>query len=154
MCLILISELIALIQGIHMISSLLWWSTTFVIIFVIRPANRTGSLAIVLPKIRRVIILSSTISIVSGLILFGWLFNFSIQTLAITTTKSILILIFGPLSLIVYYHILLGTRTRLFNPKSNMHKEMVLVKILPYLMFSLLTTTMISMVIASSIVLF
>lgn len=135
-----------------MIFSLLWWSATFVVIFVIRPANRTGSLAIVLPKMRKLIILASTISIVSGLILFGLLFNFNIQTLVITT-KSILILIFGPLSLIVYYHILHGTRTRLFNPKSNMHKGMVLVKIIPYLMFGLLTTTMISMVIASSMIL-
>ena len=148
----MISEFIALIQGIHMIFSLLWWSTTFVIIFVIRPANRTGILSVILPKIRKIIILASTISIVSGLILFGLLFNLSGQTLVITT-KSILILTSGALSLIVYYHILLGTHTRLFNSKSNTRNGRFLIKGVPYLMFGLLTITMILMVIASSLVL-
>lgn len=135
-----------------MIFSLLWWSATFVVIFVIRPANRTGSLAIVLPKIRKVIILASTISILSGMILFWLLFNFNVQTFAITK-NNILILTSGPLSLIVYYHILFGTRARLFNSRSNIHMGMMLVRIIPYLMFGLLTTTMISMVISSSMVL-
>lgn len=135
-----------------MIFSLLWWSATFVVIFVIRPANRTGSLAIVLPRIRKVIILASTISILSGMILFWLLFNFNVQTFAITT-NNILILTSGPFSLIVYYHIIFGTRTRLFNSRSNIHMGMMLVRIIPYLMLGLLTTTMISMVISSSMVL-
>ena len=135
-----------------MIFSLLWWSTTFVVIFAIRPANRTGSLSVVLPEIRKIIILASTISIVSGLILFGLLFNFNGQTLIITT-KSILIMTSGPLSLIVYYHILIGTRTRPFISKSNTQNGRLLAKGVPYLMFGLLTITMILMVIASSMVL-
>lgn len=132
-----------------MIFSLLWWSTTFVVIFVIRPVNRTGNLSVVLPRIRKIILIASTISIVSGLILFWLLFDFGGHTLVITT-KGILILTSGSLSLVVYYHILLGTRTRLSYSKSNMQKGIVLVKGMPYLMFGFLTITMISMVIVSS----
>jgi high-affinity Fe2+/Pb2+ permease len=134
-----------------MVFSLLWWSTTFVVIFIIRPANRTGNLSIVLPKIRRVIIIASTISITSGLILYGMLFNFNIQNF-INTTDSFLILISGLLSLIVYYHVLLGTHRSLLNSKSNMLGGIVSTKIIPYLMFGLLSTTMVSMIIASSMV--
>jgi hypothetical protein len=131
-----------------MISSLLWWSATFIIIFIIRPSNRTGNLSIVLPKIRKVIIIASTMSITSGLIVLGMSFNFSIQNF-INTTKSIFILISGFFSLIVYYHILIGTHRRLLDPKSKMLGRVVVVKIIPYLMFGLLSTTMVSMIVAS-----
>lgn len=134
-----------------MISSLLWWSATFIVIFIIRPANRTGNLSIVLPKIRKVIIIASTISITSGLIVLGTSFNFSIQNL-INTTKSILILISGFFSLIVYYHILFGTHRSLLDPKSKMLGRVEVVRIIPYLMFGLLSTTMVFMIVASRIV--
>jgi hypothetical protein len=134
-----------------MISSLLWWSATFIVIFIIRPANRTGNLSAVLPKIRKVIIIASTISIISGLIVLGTSFNFSNQNF-INTTKSILILISGFFSLIVYYHILLGTHRCLLNLKSKMLGRVIVVKIIPYLMFGLLSTTMVSMIVASRIV--
>jgi hypothetical protein len=148
----LISEIDGLIQGIHIISSLLWWSATFIVIFIIRPANRTGNLSIVLPKIRKVIIITSTISITSGLIVLGSSFNFSIQNF-INTTKGILILISGFFSFIVYCHILLGTHRSLLNPKSKMLGKVVVVKIIPYLMFGLLSTTMVSMLVASRMML-
>ena len=134
-----------------MIFSLLWWSATFVVIFVIRPVNRTGNLSTVLPRIRRVIIIASTISITSGLTLFGISFNFNIQNF-FATTESIFILMSGLLSLIVYYHVLLGTQGGLLNSKSNLFKKIVVVKIIPYLMFGLLSITMVSMIIASNTV--
>ena len=56
----------------------------------------------------------------------------------------------GLLSLIVYYHVLLGTQGGLLNSKSNLFKRIVVVKIIPYLMFGLLSITMVSMIIASN----
>lgn len=132
-----------------MIFSIFWWSITFVVIFVIRPSNRSGELSIMLPKIRRIIIITSTISITTGLISFGILTNFEVQNFA-NTKKGILILLSGSLSLIVYYHILSGYfRNSLTR---NNHINRMFIKFLPYAMFSLLTTTMIFMVIASRIV--
>lgn len=132
-----------------MIFSILWWSITFVVIFIIRPANRIGNLSIVLPKIRKVIIFASTISIISGLIQFGMFFNFDIPGF-INSAGSILIMISGFFSLIVYYHILFVTHKSLPSPKPKILAVIVSVEIIPYLMFGLLSVTMVSMIIVSS----
>ncbi len=145
----MISDIVALLQGIHMIFSIVWWSVTFLVIFIIRPSNRTGNLSIVLPKIRRIIIFTSTISLTSGLILFVMLFNFEVPNF-VYTAKGVLILLFGSLSLIVYYHVLRGTYTSSLT--KNIHINIDFIKFLPHVMFGLLTTTMIFMVIASRIV--
>ena len=145
----MISEFGELIRGIHMIFSIFWWSITFVVIFIIRPANTTGNLSIVLPKIRKVVIFASTVSIISGLIQFGMLFNFNIPSF-INSAGSILIVISGFFSLIVYYHILFVTHRGLPSPKPKILAGIVSAKIIPYLMFGLLSATMVSMIIVSS----
>ena len=146
----MISEYSILIQGIHLITSILWWSITLIVINIIRPLNKGGNLSITLPQIRRLVILASTISIASGIVLFGFNSNFQFEDL-VYTTKGNVILFSGYLSLIVYYHVLSGS-----NPNSmisKLHKVLKLNKFIPSIIFGFLTTAMVSMILASAIIL-
>src|SRR6476659_9444752 len=66
-----IYELHIFIDIIHLMSSFLWWSITFVVVLIVRPLNKIGNFFIILPKIQKIFLYVSTVSIVSGFILFG-----------------------------------------------------------------------------------
>lgn len=146
----MIGEYSILIQGIHSISSILWWSVTLIVISVIRPLNRGGNLSIILPQIRKLVIFASTISIISGFALFGLDSIFQFKDL-IYTTRGHIILFSGSLSILVYYHILFGSKAH--SIASKLHKALKLTKFIPYIMFGFLSATMVSMILASSIIL-
>jgi hypothetical protein len=146
---VLIAEYSILIQGIHSISSMLWWSVTLIVIFIIRPLNERGNLSIILPRVRKLVIFVSTVSIASGFVLFGFNSNFQFENL-IYTTKGNVILFSGSMSIIVYYHVLYGPPNSV---ASKLHKALKLCKFIPYIMFGFLTTAMVSMILASAIIL-
>jgi hypothetical protein len=145
----LIGEYNILIQGIHSISSILWWSVTLIVITIIRPLNGGGNLSIVLPRIRKLVIYASTFSIGSGFFLFGFNSNFQFEDL-IHTTKGNVILLSGSLTLIVYYHILSGSRGN--SVTSKLHKALKINKFIPYIMFSFLSIALVSMILASAVI--
>ena len=121
-----------------------------IVITIIRPLNKGGNFSIILPQIRRLVIFASTISIASGIVLFGFNSNFQFEDLVYTTNGNV-ILFSGYLSLIVYYHVLSGS-----NPNSmvsKLHKVLKLNKFIPPIMFGFLTTAMVSMILASAIIL-
>jgi hypothetical protein len=149
-CVVLIGEYSILIQGIHSISSTLWWSVTLIMIFIIRPLNERGNLSIILPRIRKLVIFASTVSIASGFVLFGFNSNFQFENL-IYTTKGNVILFSGSLSIIVFYHVLYGPKPN--SVASKLHKALKLNKFIPYIMFGFLTTALVSMILASAIIL-
>ena len=145
----MIGEYSILIQGIHSISSILWWSVTLIVVTIIRPLNGGGNLSIILPHIRKLVIFASTVSITSGLVLFGLNSNFQFEDL-IHTTKGNVILFSGSLSLIVYYHVLSGSKPD--SVASKLHKVLKLTKFIPYIMFGFLTVAMALMILASAII--
>jgi len=145
----LIGEYSLLIQGIHSISSILWWSVTLIVITIIRPLNGEGNLSTILPRIRKLVIYASTVSIASGFVLFGLNSNFQFEDL-INTAKGNVILFSGSLSLIVYYHVLFGSKPN--SVASNLHKVLKLNKFIPYIMFGFLTAALVSMILASAII--
>ncbi len=149
-CVVLIGEYSILIQGIHLITSILWWSITLIVIAIIRPLNKGGIISIILPQIRRLVIVASTISIASGFVLFGFNSNFQFEDLVYTTNGNV-ILFSGILSLIVYYHVLSGAN--LNSMVSKLHKVLKLNKFIPPIMFGFLTTAMVLMILASEIIL-
>lgn len=121
-----------------------------IVIAIIRPLNKGGNLSIMLPQIRRIIIFASTISIASGFVLFGFNSNFQFEGLVYTSNGNV-ILFSGCLSLIVYLHVLSGS-----NPNSmvsKFHKVLKLNKFIPSTMFGFLTIAMVSMILASTIIL-
>jgi len=145
----LIGEYSILIQGIHSISSILWWGVTLIIVTIIRPLNREGDLSIILPRIRKLVIFTSTISIISGFFLFGLNSNFKFDDLIHTISGNI-VLFSGSLSLVVYYHVLFGSKAN--SVSSKLHKVLKLTKFIPYIMFGFLTATMVLMIFVSAII--
>ena len=132
-----------LIQIIHLVFSVLWWSITFFVLFIIRPFNKQGNFSCMLPKVQKVIILISSISFVSGMLLFFVISNFQITKLFLTLSGK-MILVGGLLALPVYCYII-------FN-KLNKTKRLVIQKtFIPYVLFIMLTSAMVSMIIASKI---
>ncbi|WP_458746167.1 hypothetical protein [Candidatus Nitrosocosmicus sp. T] len=121
-----------------------------IVITIIRPLNKVGNLSIISPPIRRLVIFASTISIASGFVLFGFNSNFQFEDLVYTTNGSV-ILFSGFLSLIVYYHVLSGSNHN--SMVSKLHKVLKLNKFIPSIMFGFLTTAMVSMILASAIIL-
>src|SRR5919112_3322868 len=103
----LIYESQVIVGIIHLVSSFLWWSITFVVVAIIRPANRSGVLSVILPKVQKIVIAVSTVSTVSGLILFGINTNYQFYALFLTAWGNV-ILVAGILSLIVYCNVVSG----------------------------------------------
>lgn len=139
---------IALMLSIHLVFSLLWWSTTLVVIFIIRPSNRSGVMSPILPKIRKLVLIASSASIFSGLVLYGLFSNLNFQSY-FHSHSGLVILISGSLSLIVYFHVLRGNAHHKFLAKRKSLGKAIQTYI-PFIMFGLLTATMISMVIVSA----
>jgi high-affinity Fe2+/Pb2+ permease len=129
-----------------MIFSILWWSTTLIVIFIIRPSNKTGNLSSILPKIRRLVIIVSSVSIFSGLVLYGLFSNLDVGSY-IYSYSGFVILISGSLSLVVYFHVLNGGQHKFILVKNS--TGMGMGRYIPFVMFGLLTITLILMMIVS-----
>lgn len=130
-----------------MVSSIIWWSITMFVVIVIRPLNKTGSLSIILPKIRKLVIYSSTISITTGTILF--IINSNFQFLSpFYSMRGWLIFSVGMLSLIVYLHVLFQLQQFSISRfvTKNIFKNTLSP---PHILFSILTISLIIMLFVS-----
>ncbi len=130
---------------IHFFSSVLLWGITFFVFFILRPVNREGSLSLILPRIHRFILPISTISILSGIALTFININFDPYRL-FNTIWGYLLIIGGLFSIPVYLVILsqskAGNIKIQLNKKKNFKKKILP----PYLLFILLSITIIIMV--------
>ncbi len=136
-----------LVNIIHLISSFLWWSFIFMVIMVIRPSNKNGSLTVVLPKIRKMILYTSTISLISGFILLSVNINYQFIKLFDTPWGN-LVLVSGLMSIIVYYNVISGGRKRLMRIRLDPNK---VIDPMPTIMFSLITLSLVLMVVVSKV---
>jgi hypothetical protein len=130
---------------IHFFSSVLWWGITFFVFFILRPVNREVSYSLILPRIHRFILPISTISILSGIVLTLININFDPYRL-FNTIWGYLLIIGGLFSIPVYLVILSqskpGNKKIQLNKKKNFKKKILP----PYLLFILLSITIIIMV--------
>ncbi len=120
----------------------------FVVILIIRPLNKTGSLSVILPKIQKIILYSSTVSITSGLILFSINTGYQYYKLFYTIWGNI-ILISGIFSLFVFYNILSGGKIRSILIKLKMPQKFY--NQIPLVLFSLITVSLILMILVSKV---
>ena len=144
----LIFELHVLINSIHLASSFLWWSMTFVVVAIIRPLNKKGNLSAILPRFRKIVLFVSTISIVSGLILFGINNNYRYYELLYTFGGN-MVFISGVLSLFVYYNVLSGGKKRSITVISKKIKGFN--SRIPIMLFSMLTVSLTLMILVSKV---
>ena len=142
----LIYELQVLINSIHLASSFLWWSMTFVVVAIVRPLNKKGNLSVILPRVRKIVLCVSTVSIVSGLVLFGINNNYRYYELLYTFGGNI-VLMAGVLSLFVYYNVLSGGKKR---PITVLPKKIKGFNgQIPIMLFSMLTASLVLMIFIS-----
>jgi hypothetical protein len=102
---------------------------------------------VILPKIRKIILYSSTISLISGFILLSININYQFIKL-FNTLWGNLILVSGFMSLIVYYNVILGGRRKPMGIKVGTNK---VVDPIPTIMFSLITMSLVIMVVVSKV---
>jgi hypothetical protein len=145
-----IYELHIFINIIHLMSSFLWWSITFVVVLIVRPLNKTGNLSIILPKIQKIVLYSSTVSIVSGFIFFGIITDFQYNKLFYTWWGNV-VLISGISSLFVYFNIVSGGGVRSIFIKLKMPKKFY--NQTPIILFSMITISIILMILISKVLL-
>ena len=138
------------ISIIHLMSSFLWWSITFVVVLIVRPLNKTGNLSIILPKIQKIVLYASTVSIISGFILFGINTDFQYYKLFYTGWGNI-VLISGIFSLFVYFNIISGGGVRLILIKLKMPLKFY--NQTPVILFSMITISIILMILISKVLL-
>ena len=130
-------------------SSFLWWSITFIVVVVIRPLNKTGNLSIILPKIQKIVLYASTVSIVSGFIFFGINADYQYYKL-FNTFWGNMILISGVLSLFVYYNVISGGKMRSIFIKLKMPTKFY--NQTPIVLFSMITVSLFLMILLSKVI--
>jgi uncharacterized protein (DUF486 family) len=134
---------------IHFFSSVLWWGITFFVFFILRPVNREGSYSLILPRIHRFILPISTISILSGITLT--FININFDPYRLFTIWGYLLIVGGLFSIPVYLFILYqskpGNIKIQLNKKENFKKKILP----PYLLFILLSITMLIMVFVTNL---
>jgi hypothetical protein len=106
-------------------------------------------LSVVLPKIQKFVLTFSTISIISGFILFGINTNYRYHELFFTFWGNV-ILISGILSLVVYFNIVSGGNVIAIIDKIK--KSPKLTNQIPIVLFSMITTALLSMILISKAV--
>ena len=144
----LIYESQVIVGIIHLVSSFLWWSITFVVVAIIRPANRSGVLSVILPQVQKVVIAVSTVSIISGFVLFGIHTNYQFYELFLTSWGN-LIFVSGILSLIVYCNVVSGGKIGSMIIK--LKKLPKLANQVPIMFFSMITITLTFMILISKV---
>jgi hypothetical protein len=126
----------------------MWWNIMFVVVLIIRPLNKTGSLSVILPKFQKIILYSSIVSITSGLILFGINTGYQYYKLFYTLWGNI-IMIAGIFSLFVFYNILSGGHLRSILIRLNMPEKFY--NQLPIVLFSMITISLFLMILVSKV---
>ena len=136
----------------HFLSAILWWSITFFVIFILNPINKSGSLSILLPRIHKFIISISTVTLISGILLLIINIEGNFSTIW-TSIWGKMILLGGSFSIPVYIIILIRSKTRNLNLKLNRNKKSIKSKtILPYILFSLLSISIGTMVFITKLI--
>lgn len=116
------------------------------VVAIIRPANRSGVLSVILPKVQKIVIAVSTVSIISGFIIFGISTNYQFYSLFLTSWGN-MILVSGILSLIVYCNVVSGGKISEMIIKLN--KLPKLANHIPIVFFSMITITLTFMILIS-----
>lgn len=118
------------------------------VVAIIRPANRSGVLSVILPKVQKIVIAVSTVSIISGFIIFGISTNYQFYSLFLTSWGN-MILVSGILSLIVYCNVVSGGKISEMIIKLN--KLPKLENHIPIVFFSMITITLTFMILVSKV---
>ena len=118
------------------------------VVAIIRPANRSGILSVILPKVQKTVIAVSTVSTVSGFILFGINTNYQFYALFLTSWGNV-VLVAGILSLIVYCNVISGGKIGAMIIKLN--KLPKLANQIPIVLFSLITIALAFMILISKV---
>lgn len=118
------------------------------VVAIIRPANRSGVLSVILPKVQKIVIAVSTVSIISGFIIFGISTNYQFYSLFLTSWGN-MILVSGILSLIVYCNVVSGGKISEMIIKLN--KLPILPNHIPIVFFSMITITLTFMILVSKV---
>lgn len=130
----------------HFFSSVLWWVITFFVIFILRPINKKGLYSFLLIRIQQFILPISTISITSGIALTFINIDFDPNRF-FNSLWSYMLILGGLFSIPVYLVILFRSKKRIvqiqLSKKVNFKKKTTF---LPYLLFTLLSTTITIMI--------
>ena len=118
------------------------------VVAIIRPANRSGVLSVILPKVQKIVVAVSTVSIISGFIIFGISTNYQFYSLFLTSWGN-MILVSGILSLIVYCNVVSGGKISEMIIKLN--KLPKLANHIPLVFFLMITITLIFMILVSKV---
>ena len=118
------------------------------VVAIIRPANRSGVLSVILPKVQKIVIAVSTVSIISGFVLFGVNTNYQFYALFLTFWGN-MILVSGMLSLIVYCNVVSGGKVGAMIIKLS--KLPKLANPIPMVFFSMITITLTFMILISKV---
>ena len=118
------------------------------VIIIIRPFNKTGNLSIILPRIQQVVLFAGTISIISGIVLFGFNTNYQYYKLFNTIWGNI-ILMAGILALLVYYNVISGGKIRLIFIKLKLPRKFY--NQTPIILFSMITISIALMILISEV---
>ena len=142
-------DLYTILFFIHFLTAILWWSLSFLVVFIISPINKNGILSVVFPVIQKYVVILSTITISSGLLITLINLEYNILNFFIVGWNYLLV-ISGIASIPVYLTILLKNRTRTIQLKTNLKIHIKKKKpILPYILFMLLTFTLLTMIFIS-----
>ncbi len=118
------------------------------VVAIIRPANRSGILSVILPRVQKIVITASTVSVVSGFILFGFNTNYQFYALFLTSWGN-MILVAGVLSLIVYCNVISGGKISAMIIKLN--KLPKLANQIPIVFFMMITISLTFMILISKV---
>ena len=140
----------------HIISSLIWWSLTFLVVVIINPINKNGIYSNIFSRIQKNVMIFSTSSIIFGLILLLINTDFSPIKLFYSIWGN-LIIIGGTIAIFVYINILIRsikkntTKSLSLKLKSslNVPKYRNQIRVFPLLMFTSLTISLLLMIYAS-----
>jgi uncharacterized membrane protein len=164
------------IRYIHFFSSIMWWGMMFFMFVIIFPANKDSRYSTLFPRVQRFMIIIASVSMASGIVLTLVNTKFSIKTL-FGSSWGYTILTGATISIFVYTHILMQNRrsrtttTAAVSPsllipstsislrKNNKdtinnntkkyQKRKISKRVIPWLLFILLTITVALMVYAS-----
>ncbi len=118
------------------------------VVAIIRPANRSGVLSVILPKVQKIVTSVSTVSIISGFIIFGLNTNYQFYALFLTSWGN-MILVSGILSLIVYCNVVSGGKINAIIIKLN--KLPKLANHIPIVFFFMITISLTFMIFISKV---
>lgn len=137
--------------SVHFISGILWWGITFFIVFIVRPKNKNGALSFILPTVQKYVLVISTITITSGIFLMLVNTNFEWNKLLYSLWGRV-VLIGGIFSIPSYLRVLFTYRKPNIIPTQYKRTNKKDVFYIPYVLFGLLTITILMMLYLSQLI--